>query len=470
MTKIGIGIVGGGYMGKAHAVAMRAVGAVFDTALRPRLETVCARTPASAGRYCATYGFARATTDWRNLGDDPRGEAVIIASPQDTHRDIAASLDDSRAMGAAAKASGAINMVGYAYEGHGTGYHGLGYPDRYPYRPKPPAQPPGWDGRGAKGGRRPVPRSTAIPGFPFRALKADTMTIQIGNAPCSWGVEFAGNPHNPPWQQVLADCAKAGFKGIELGPVGYMPEDPAVVAEALAEHDLTLTGGVVFRAFHDPAKWDDIMDGAVRTCKALVAHGARHLVLIDSISPRRAPTAGRADEAEQMGSAEWAAFVDRLRTVAKMGTEEFGLDVGIHAHAAGFIDFEPELERLLDEVDDNILKICFDTGHHSYAGFDPVAFMKRHMDRIGYMHFKDIDPVVKARAIASSTGFYDACAQGIFCKLGLGDVDFPVVRQLLLDHGFNGWCTVEQDCDPQGKPSPLADNTCNGKYLHSIGF
>jgi inosose dehydratase len=171
-----------------------------------------------------------------------------------------------------------------------------------------------------------------------------------------------------------------------------------------------------------------------------------------------------------MDAAEWQAFTDRIRTVAKMGTEEYGLDVGIHAHAAGFIDFEPELERLLDETDESILKICFDTGHHSYAGYDPVAFMKRHMDRISYMHFKDIDPAVKARAIANRTGFYDACAEGIFCMLGLGDVDFPTVRQLLLDHGFDGWCTVEQDCDPQGKTSPLADNTYNGNYLHSIGF
>ena len=230
------------------------------------------------------------------------------------------------------------------------------------------------------------------------------------------------------------------------------------------------TRTVVFRAFHDPAKWDDVMDGAVRTCKALVAHGAQQLVLIDSISARRAPTAGRAAEAEQMDAAEWSAFRDRIATVAKMGTEDYGLTVGIHAHAAGFIDFEPELERLLNEVDESILKICFDTGHHSYAGFDPVAFMKRHIDRISYMHFKDIDPKVKARAIANRTGFYDACAEGIFCKLGLGDVDFPQVRQILLDHGFDGWCTVEQDCDPQGKTSPLADNTHNGTYLKSIGF
>jgi inosose dehydratase len=296
------------------------------------------------------------------------------------------------------------------------------------------------------------------------------MTIRIGNAPCSWGVEFARDPRNPTWQHVLKECAEAGYKGIELGPVGFMPEDPVILAEGLAKHDLTLIGGVVFRAFHDPAQWDDVMDGAIRTCKALVAHGAKHLVLIDSISPRRAPTAGRESEAEQMDKDEWAAFRDRIATVAKIGAEEYGLTVGIHAHAAGFIDFEPELERLLDEVPEDILKICFDTGHHSYAGYDPVAFMKRHIERISYMHFKDIDPKVKADVVARRTDFYSACGQGIFCNLGQGDVDFPAVRQILLDEGFDGWCTVEQDCDPTLNPDTLGDATANREYLQSIGF
>lgn len=296
------------------------------------------------------------------------------------------------------------------------------------------------------------------------------MTIRIGNAPCSWGVEFAQDPRNPTWETVLAECAAAGYRGIELGPIGFMPEDPAILGEGLARHGLTLTGGVVFRPFHDPAAWDEVQDAARRTCKALVAHGARHLVLIDSISPRRAPTAGRAGEAEQMGQAEWAAFRDRIASVARMGAEEFGLTVGIHAHAAGFIDFEPELERLLDDVDERILKICFDTGHHSYAGFDPVAFMRRHIGRISYMHFKDIDPKVKAQAIANRTGFYEACGQGIFCNLGKGDVDFPAVRQILLEAGFEGWCTVEQDCDPTLDVRPLDDAKANRDYLTTIGF
>ena len=132
MREIGIGIVGGGYMGKAHSVAMAAVGAVFNTALRPRLEMICATSDARAEGYRAAYGFARATADWRALVADPRVEALVIASPQETHRALAeaafalgkpvfcekplgASLDDSRAMVAAAQASGCPNMVGFNY-------------------------------------------------------------------------------------------------------------------------------------------------------------------------------------------------------------------------------------------------------------------------------------------------------------------------------------------------------------------
>ncbi len=296
------------------------------------------------------------------------------------------------------------------------------------------------------------------------------MAIKIGNAPCSWGVEFADDPRNPAWTTVLDECKGAGFDGIELGPVGFLPEDPAVLADALSARDLSLIGGVLFRPFHDPDKWDDVLDGAVRTCKALKAHGARHFVLIDSIAPARAPTAGRAAEAVQMDADACAGFVDRIRQVAKIGSEEYGLVTSIHPHAGGFCDFKPEVERLLDAIDANLLKICLDTGHSHYAGFDPVAFMKTHMERISYIHFKDIQPEIKARVIENRTNFYDACGQGIFCNLGDGETDFPAVRQLLIDAQYEGWCTVEQDCDPAGDTSPISDARANRSYLQSIGF
>jgi inosose dehydratase len=296
------------------------------------------------------------------------------------------------------------------------------------------------------------------------------MTIAIGNAPCSWGVEFPDDPRNPPWSRVLDECHEAGYRGIELGPIGFMPEDPAVLSEALAARDLTLIGGVVFRPFHDASKWDEVKDAAIRTCRSLTARGARHLVLIDSISPRRAPTAGRPAEAEQMSATEWKGFIDRFREIAKMGSQDYGLTVSIHPHAAGFVDFASEVERLLADIDEKLLKICLDTGHSHYAGFDPVAFLKRHIARVAYVHFKDIDPEVRAKVVASRTGFYEACAQGVFCNLGKGMTDFPAVRRMLLDNGYDGWCTVEQDCDPAGPTSPVTDARANREYLASIGF
>ncbi|MEO0914647.1 MAG: Gfo/Idh/MocA family oxidoreductase, partial [Pseudomonadota bacterium] len=122
MTELGIGIVGGGYMGKAHSVAMAAVGAVFGTALRPCLQMIAARSAETAEAYRADFGFLEATDDWRVLVENPKVEAVVIASPQSTHRAIAeaafalgkpvfcekplgATVEDSRAMVSAAEAS-----------------------------------------------------------------------------------------------------------------------------------------------------------------------------------------------------------------------------------------------------------------------------------------------------------------------------------------------------------------------------
>jgi inosose dehydratase len=296
------------------------------------------------------------------------------------------------------------------------------------------------------------------------------MNLSIGNAPCSWGVEFFDDPRNPPWTRVLDEAKAAGYRGIELGPLGYMPEDPAILGPALAERGLTLIGGVLFRPFHDPAQWAPVRDAAYRTCRALAAHGARNLVLIDSISPRRAPTAGRGQEAERLRGTDRTGLHDRLRSVARIGSEEFGLVVTMHAHAAGFVEFEDELEDVLDSIAPELLGVCLDTGHSIYAGFDPVAFYRRHSPRISYLHFKDVDPAVLRQAIANRTGFYDACAQGVFCKLGEGIVDFKAFKAALVAAGFSGWGTVEQDRDPTGARSTLVDATANLRYLRTVGL
>ncbi len=132
MRKIGIGVVGGGYMGKAHSAAYHAVGALFETSLRPVCEMICTTTEAGAQEKAQAFGFNRSTSDWSVLVNDPLVEAVVIASPQKFHREIAlaafnvgkpvfcekplgASIADAQAMVDAANDSGLVNMTGFNY-------------------------------------------------------------------------------------------------------------------------------------------------------------------------------------------------------------------------------------------------------------------------------------------------------------------------------------------------------------------
>jgi len=132
MTEIGIGLIGTGYMGKLHSVAMKSVATVFDTPLRPVCEMICATTEAGAADKARAFGFNRSTHNWRELVNDPKVEAIVIASPQHTHLEIAIeafkqkkpvlcekplglNLDESRQMVSAATSAGVANMVGFNY-------------------------------------------------------------------------------------------------------------------------------------------------------------------------------------------------------------------------------------------------------------------------------------------------------------------------------------------------------------------
>ncbi len=129
---IGIGIVGGGYMGKAHAVAMGAVGAVFNTRLRPTLEMICTTSKEGARAKAQAFGFKRATDRWQELVMAPEVEAVVIASPPHTHlpitklavehnkpvlceKPLGGTLDNARTMVALADGAGIANMTGFNY-------------------------------------------------------------------------------------------------------------------------------------------------------------------------------------------------------------------------------------------------------------------------------------------------------------------------------------------------------------------
>jgi predicted dehydrogenase len=99
VRSLGVGLVGTGFMGKAHALAFAAAPAVFDLDLRPRLVLLADADEARARRCAAAWGFERATGDWRALVVDPGVEVVAIATPNHLHAEMAtAALDAGKAV------------------------------------------------------------------------------------------------------------------------------------------------------------------------------------------------------------------------------------------------------------------------------------------------------------------------------------------------------------------------------------
>ncbi|HJO06003.1 MAG TPA: 2-keto-myo-inositol dehydratase, partial [Chloroflexota bacterium] len=107
------------------------------------------------------------------------------------------------------------------------------------------------------------------------------MKLQIGTAPCSWGVEFIEDDRQVPWQRCLREISEAGYEWTELGPYGYIPTDPTALRAVLDEHGLRVCSAVVMRHFEDPDSRAEIEEDARRAAELLAAVDAPHMTLID---------------------------------------------------------------------------------------------------------------------------------------------------------------------------------------------
>ena len=86
---LNIGLVGYGFMGRTHSNAFLQTPRFFDVPFEPVLKAVCARNPERLKSFAANWGYQSTTTDWRALVGRKDIDLVDIASPNDTHADIA---------------------------------------------------------------------------------------------------------------------------------------------------------------------------------------------------------------------------------------------------------------------------------------------------------------------------------------------------------------------------------------------
>jgi predicted dehydrogenase len=133
MQEINVGLVGGGFMGKAHSLAYAAMPMFFWPApALPVRRTIAEATPELAEQAAKRFGFQRSTADWRDIINDPDISVVDIATPNNLHAEVAIAAaqagkhiicekplaptsDESRRMYEAVRDAGVVHMVAFNY-------------------------------------------------------------------------------------------------------------------------------------------------------------------------------------------------------------------------------------------------------------------------------------------------------------------------------------------------------------------
>ncbi len=311
-------------------------------------------------------------------------------------------------------------------------------------------------------------------------LYSSMPTLQLANAPCSWGtLEFEGlGGEQIEFRRMLDELVEAGYVGTELGGWGYMPTEPAVLQAELDVRNLSMRGGFVPVALRDPDAHEEGLMRSVRTARLLAAVASKgdppFLVLSDEngADATRRRHAGRITDAMGLSPEAWRVVTNGADRIARAVLEETGLRTVFHHHCAGFVETPDEIAIFLSLTDPDTVGLVFDTGHYAYGagGCGEVgAGIDRFADRIWYVHFKDCEPEVAARARESGLDYFEAVGRGVFCELGRGCVDFDAVLQRLQGCGYKGWIVVEQDVLPgMGAPRDSAER--NRAYLRTLGL
>jgi predicted dehydrogenase len=116
MTKkqLNIGLIGYGFMGRAHSNAFLQAGRFFDLPYSPKLKAVCARNVERARSFADNWGYESVETDWRKLVERKDIDLIDIASPNDTHAEIAIAAASAGKMVMCEKPLGRVAAEGSA--------------------------------------------------------------------------------------------------------------------------------------------------------------------------------------------------------------------------------------------------------------------------------------------------------------------------------------------------------------------
>jgi inosose dehydratase len=295
--------------------------------------------------------------------------------------------------------------------------------------------------------------------------------LRLGSCPDSWGVWFADDPRQTPWRRFLDELSEVGYEWLELGPYGYLPTDPAELTDELGRRGLRVSGGTMhgYSGLHRLDDYPEILQRTLAVAQLTAALGAKDVVFVP-VPGFRDDVTGDYLEPGTLDDDGWSTLVRSTNELGRAIAEEHGVRLQFHHHADSYVETRAQIDRLLGETDPGFVSLCLDTGHLAYGGGDAAQLIADHPDRIGYLHIKQMDPAIIAKARAEDLAFGQAVAMGASCEPPAGIPDIPSVVAALEARGTDTFVIVEQDMYPVqfDVPAPIAART--RQYLISTGI
>ncbi len=292
----------------------------------------------------------------------------------------------------------------------------------------------------------------------------DTKKVKLGIAPIGWcndDMPELGGENT--FQQIVSEMALAGFTGCEIG--NKYPKDAAELKKALDLRGMTIASRW-FSSFILTQPIEQVIEDFNKELDFLTAVDANRI----NVSEQSYSIQGKLDtpiltggHKYVMNDEEWKLFCDGLNTLGKIAVER-GFKLCFHHHMGTVVQTSEETDKMMSNTDPRYVFLCYDTGHFTFAGEDPLTMLKKYKDRIGHVHLKDMRLDVVKQVRDNNWSFLQAVRNGAFTVPGDGNVDFDPIFKVLDEANYEGWLLVEAEQDP-AKANPLEYAMKARKYI-----
>lgn len=281
----------------------------------------------------------------------------------------------------------------------------------------------------------------------------DQKNVFLGIAPIGWcNDDMPELGAENTFQQIVSEMALAGFTGCEIG--NKFPSDPQALKKALYLRGMRVASRW-FSSFLLTQPYAQVEAEFSAQLDFLAAVGANRI----NVSEQSYSIQGQMDvpvlrdRKYVMNEGEWTRLCEGLDRLGALAVSR-GFRLCYHHHMGTVVQTAAETEYLMEHTTPGRVWLCYDTGHFTFAGEDPMAVLKKYADRVGHVHLKDMRlPVVK-QARDEGWSFLQAVRNGAFTVPGDGGVQFDEVFRVLAASGYQGWLLVEAEQDP-AKADPL---------------